>query len=38
MSIFSEYINTYAQEREAKRGEKLFNSFYGANAVIIVDH
>jgi hypothetical protein len=38
MRIFSEYLNIYAQQREAKSGERWFNSCYGAISVMIDNH
>jgi hypothetical protein len=35
MRIFSVYLNTYAQQRDAKPWERLFNSWYGASSVVI---
>jgi hypothetical protein len=35
MRILSEYLNIYAQQREAKPWERLFNSCYGAGSVMI---
>jgi hypothetical protein len=35
MRIFSEYLNTYAQQRDAKPWERLFSSCYGASSVVI---
>jgi hypothetical protein len=33
--IFSKYVNIYAQQREAKPWQRLFNSCYGASSVMI---
>jgi hypothetical protein len=35
MRIFSGYLNTYAQQRDAKPWERMFNSCYGASSVVI---
>jgi hypothetical protein len=35
MRIFSEYLNTYAQQRDAKPWERLFSSCYWASSVVI---
>jgi hypothetical protein len=35
MRIFSEYLNTYAQQRDANPWERLFSSCYGASSVVI---
>jgi hypothetical protein len=35
LRIFSEYLNIYAQQRDAKSWERLFNSCYGASSVVI---
>jgi hypothetical protein len=35
MCIFSDYLNTYAQQRNAKPWERMFKSCYGASSVVI---